>query len=277
MWGIPPGTSLYKYSLTAGAWLSDDNLRTAVLSSRFAEKGGYSVGDRIELRVGGEDKLLRVVGMVNDNAQGLQSSAQGKVFVPLETANTMLHRGNQADFFSVRFTAHDGPFVESTLAAIEKRYRDLSPGMLAAYADKESSLEASKILTILLYAMTVIVATIGGIGVANTLTLNVLERRREIGVMRAVGGRNGHLIQVFLTEALAMGGAGFLLGVLLGWPLARLLVWLMEQVLFPLDFTFPMDVVATALLFTLALTMLASIGPALGAARLKVSHALRYE
>ena len=66
-------------------------------------------------------------------------------------------------------------------------------------------------------------------------------------------------------------------GVLLGWPLARLLVWLMEQVLFPLDFIFPMDVVASALLFTLALTMVASIGPALGAARLKVSQALRYE
>jgi ABC-type antimicrobial peptide transport system permease subunit len=74
-----------------------------------------------------------------------------------------------------------------------------------------------------------------------------------------------------------MGGAGFVLGVMLGWPLARLLVWLMEQVLFPLDFVFPMDVVASALLFTLALTMVASIGPALGAARLKVSQALRYE
>jgi putative ABC transport system permease protein len=277
LWGMPPGTSLYQYKLTGGKWLTDEDLQGAVLSSRFAERGGYAVGDRIELRVGGADKLLTVVGMVDDNAQGLQSSSQGKVFVPLETANTMLHRGNQADFFSVRFTEHDGPSVEATLASIEKRYRDLSPGMLAAYADKASSLEASKILTILLYAMTVIVATIGGIGVANTLTLNVLERRREIGVMRALGGRNGHLIQVFLTEALAMGGAGFLFGVLLGWPLARLLVWLMEQVLFPLDFTFPVDVVASTFLFTLALTMVASIGPALGAARLKVSQALRYE
>ena len=109
MWGMPPGTSLYQYKLTGGTWLTDEELQSAVLSSRFAERGGYSVGDRIELRVGGEDKLLTVVGMVDDNAQGLQSSSQGKVFVPLETANTMLHRGNQADFFSVRFTAHRRP------------------------------------------------------------------------------------------------------------------------------------------------------------------------
>jgi putative ABC transport system permease protein len=277
MWGIPPTTTLYQYKLTAGRWLSDLEPYGAVISSRFADTRGYKVGDRLELRVGGENAWLTVLGLVNDNAQGLQSSSRGKVFVPLKTADALLHRGTSADFFSVRFQAHDGPAVEAALGKIEKKYRELTPGMMAAYADKEASLEASKILSILLYAMTIIVGTIGGIGIANTLTLNVLERRREIGVMRAIGGRNSHLVQVFLTEALALGGLGFLLGLALGWPMARLLVWLMEQVLFPLDFVFPVELAISALGFTLLLTMLASIGPALGAARLKVSQALRYE
>jgi putative ABC transport system permease protein len=277
MWGIPPDTGLYEYRITSGRWLTDDDPMDAVLSSRFAESRNISLGDHIELRVGGENAWLNVVGMVDDNAQSLQSSSRGKVFVPLDTASRLLHRSGTVDFFAVQFRQHDGPYVESALASIEKKYRDLSPGMLAAYADKESSLEASKILTILLYAMTVIVGTIGGIGVANTLTLNVLERRREIGVMRALGGRNSHLIQVFLTEALAMGGLGFFFGVALGYPLAYLLVWLMAQVLFPLDFVFPLGMVGSAVLFTLLLTAVASIGPALGAARMKVSQALRYE
>lgn len=277
MWGIPPTTALYNYNITVGRWLRDEEPYGAVISSRFAETRNYKVGDRLELRVGGESAWLTVVGIVDDNAQGLQSSSKGKVFVPLNTATTLLHTGTSADFFSVRFQAHDGPSVEAALSKIEKKYRELTPGTMAAYADKESSLEASKILTILLYAMTVIVGTIGGIGIANTLTLNVLERRREIGVMRAVGGRNSHLVQVFLTEALAMGSMGFLFGLALGVPMARLLVWLMEQVLFPLDFVFPVGLVISALVFTLLLTMAASIGPALGAARLKVSQALRYE
>jgi putative ABC transport system permease protein len=277
MWGIPPDTHLYQYKLTQGRWLNADEPFGTVISSRFAETQGYRLGDKLELRVGGENVWLTVVGMVNDNAQGLQSSSRGKVFMPLSTANAILRRGSTADFFSVRFQAHDGPSVESALANIEKKYRELTPGMMAAYADKEASLEASKILTILLYAMTIIVGTIGGIGIANTLTLNVLERRREIGVMRAVGGQNVHLVQVFLTEALAMGGLGFVIGLALGLPMARLLVWLMEQVLFPLDFVFPVGMVISALVFTIVLTMLASIGPALGAARLKVSQALRYE
>jgi putative ABC transport system permease protein len=277
MWGIPPDTSLYQYRLTAGQWFGDNQPQACVVSSRFAASSNLLVGDHIELTVGGTDTWLTIVGMVDDNAQSLQSSSTGKVFVPLDTAQRLTHRQDSADFFAVRLDRHDGPYVESELAQLERKYKNLSPGMLAAYADEQSSLEASKILTILLYAMTVIVGTIGGIGIANTLTLNVLERRREIGVMRALGGRDSHLIQVFLTEALVMGGFGFVLGLALGLPLARLLVWLMEQVLFPLDFSFPVQMVGYALLFTLLLTTVASLGPALGAARMKVSQALRYE
>ncbi len=277
MWGIPPRTTLYKYPLVQGRWYRDDEPEVCVLSSRFAESRGLKVGDSIELSVGGDNAQLTVVGIVNDNAQGLQSSARGKVFVPLDTASRLMHRSGAADFFAVRFDRHDGPYVEQALAELERKYRDLSPGMLAAYADKHNSMEASKILSLMLYSMTVIVAVIGGIGIANTLTLNVLERRREIGIMRSLGGRDLHLMQVFMTEALALGGAGFVLGLALGWPMARGLVAIMESVLFPLEFVFPVHMVGLAFMFTLVLTMGASVGPALGAARLKVSEALRYE
>jgi putative ABC transport system permease protein len=277
LWGVPPDSRLYKHKLVQGRWLSEEEPNAVVLSSAFADSRKLRTGDSLELSAGGRSMWLRVVGMVNDNAQGLQSSSRGKVFVSLDTASRLTNTSGTADFFAVRFDNPDGPHVEATLAKLERKYRSLSPGMLAAYADKNSSLEASKILSILLYAMTIIVATIGGIGIANTLTLNVLERRREIGIMRSLGGRNGHLVQVFLTEALLLGSAGFILGLTLGWPLAWLLVRLMSAVLFPLDFIFPIEMAGSALLFTLLLTMLASIGPALGAARIKVSQALRYE
>ena len=277
MWGIPPRTTLYKYPLVAGRWYRDDEPQVCVLSSSFAVSRRVWVGDRVELTVGAEDMWLEVVGIVNDNAQGLQSSSRGKVFVPLDTALRLMHRSGAADFFAVRFHRHDGPYVEQALAELERKYRDLSPGMLAAYADKQNSLEASRILSLLLYAMTVIVAVIGGIGIANTLTLNVLERRREIGIMRSLGGRDSHLVQVFMAEALALGGAGFVLGLALGWPMARGLVAVLEAVLFPLQFVFPLYMIASAFVFTVALTMAASVGPALGAARLRVSEALRYE
>ncbi|MDQ6693005.1 MAG: FtsX-like permease family protein [Chloroflexota bacterium] len=277
MWGMPPDTALYRYPLTQGRWFTASEPDVAVLSTRFAESRKLVTGDGFTLTVGGQDRQMQVIGLVNDNAQGLQSSAKGKIFVPLDTAARLMHRSGAADFFAIRLDAHDGQHVEDVLAQIEKKYKSLSPGMLAAYADKNSSLEASKILSVLLYAMTIIVGTIGGIGIANTLTLNVLERRREIGVMRSLGAGNRHLIEAFLTEAVLMGAAGFVFGIVLGYPLAWGLVNLLSAVLFPLNFVFPPAMVGSALIFTMLLTALASIGPALGAARMKVSHALRYE
>lgn len=277
MWGMPPATNLYRYKLTGGRWFTDDETNAIVLSSVFAAEKGYHPGDKLTLTVGNEDSLFTVVGTVNDNAQGLNSSSRGKVFVPLDTAARLTHSSGQADFFAVQLDGSAPDYVENVLARLEHKYHTLSPGMLAAYADKESSLEASKILTILLYAMTIIVGTIGGIGIANTLTLNVLERRREIGVMRSIGARDSHMVQIFLTEALLMGVGGFIAGLLIGYPLARFLVYVMSTVLFPLDFVFPVEMVLAALGFTTILTAAASIGPALGAARLKVSTALRYE
>jgi putative ABC transport system permease protein len=277
MWGLPPDTGLYRARVMQGRWLDPLEPNGAVISSRFAELRRLRVGDRIELTTGGRSEWFTVLGVVDDNAQGLQSLSRGKIFVPLATVGRLTNSSGMADFFAVQMYEHTGEYVQGALDKLERKYRQLSPGMLAAYADKEQSLEASKILSVLLYAMTVIVATIGGIGIANTLTLNVLERRREIGIMRAVGARNGHMVQAFFTEAIALGGAGFLLGVLLGYPMAAFLVALMSAVLFPLEFYFPLEVVATAFLFTLALTVVASLGPALGAARLKVSSALRYE
>jgi putative ABC transport system permease protein len=277
MWGIPPDTGLYVQRVIEGRWLDPLVPDGAVISSRLAETRHLGPGDRIELTSAGRAQWLTILGVVDDNAQGLQSLSRGKVFVPLETAGRLTNSTGMADFFAVQMHNPDGAYVQEALDKLERKYRSLSPGMLAAYTDKEQSLEASKILSILLYAMTIIVATIGGIGIANTLTLNVLERRREIGIMRAVGARNGHLVQAFFSEALVLGGAGFLLGLLLGYPMAQMLVALMSAVLFPLDFIFPIEVAVTALFFTLALTAVASLGPALGAARLKVSNALRYE
>jgi putative ABC transport system permease protein len=113
--------------------------------------------------------------------------------------------------------------------------------------------------------------------VLNTLTLNVLERRREIGVLRAIGAVDANLVQVFLTEGLALGLGGWIVGVLIGYPLGQLLVNLMQSVLFHIDYIFSPTMVLASLVFALAIAILASLAPALGAARLRVGQVLRYE
>jgi len=277
LWGMPPDTALYHYQLLAGRWFAAGENDGAVLSAVLANRRGYHLGDHFPLRLGGEETQLQVVGIVADNINSLGSTAVGKVFVPRDLAARLLHRQGAADFFAVQFADRSPAAVAATLAEIERKYRSLQPGMDSWEHNRQDALHQTQILTALLYAMVVIVATIGGIGIANTLTLNVLERRREIGVLRAIGAQNSHLIQVFLTEALLLGGGGYLVGMLLGYPLAALLVFALSRVLFEISFQFPLTSLLQAGLFTLALTTLASVGPALGAARLRVGQTLRYE
>jgi len=125
--------------------------------------------------------------------------------------------------------------------------------------------------------MVTIVALISAVGVMNTLTLSVLERRREIGVLRAVGANDTSLVQVFLTEGLSLGLAGWVLGTVIGYPAGRFFVAQMGRLLFQLKFVFTPRLVLTGFLFAILLVALASLGPALGAARLPVAETLRYE
>jgi putative ABC transport system permease protein len=150
-------------------------------------------------------------------------------------------------------------------------------GTDSAYREVRGAKEQSRILSLTLYAMSLIIGVIGALGVLNTLTLNVLERRREIGVLRAIGAEDANLVQVFLTEGLALGLGGWMVGLLVGYPLGQFLLGLMKSVLFQIDYIFSAPMILTSLLFALALAMLASLVPALGAARLRVGHVLRYE
>jgi putative ABC transport system permease protein len=125
--------------------------------------------------------------------------------------------------------------------------------------------------------MSLLVGLIGALGVLNTLTLNVLERRREIGVLRSVGASDANLVQAFLTEGFALGVGGWIVGILIGYPLGALLLRIMEAVLFQIPYRFNLQMVLVSLVFALVLSGAASLVPALGAARMKVGQVLRYE
>jgi putative ABC transport system permease protein len=104
-----------------------------------------------------------------------------------------------------------------------------------------------------------------------------LERRREIGILRSVGASNANVMQTFLTEGLAFGIGGWLLGLVLGYPLGLLLTRVMEAVLFHLDYVFTAQMALVSLGFALLITGGASLIPALAAARMRVNEVLRYE
>jgi len=127
--------------------------------------------------------------------------------------------------------------------------------------------------------MAVLIALVGGLGLMGTMSINVLERTREIGVMRAVGASDGAVLRVFVVEGLFIGLLSWLAGILLSLPISKLLsdvvgVSFLDE---PLIYTFSLRGALLWLGLVLLLAGLASLLPAWNAARLTVREVLAYE
>ncbi len=277
IWGLPAHTELYVANLQQGRWYDAGASDETVISTDFVESLGVRLGDTIQVDTDDELRTFRIVGITIDNSVFLGSQVAGKVFIPETVVAKMQGREGWATFFAVGFTQHDVEGVEAQLDAISQKFKRYQMGSDSAVREVKGAKEQTRILTIALGAMSVLVGLIGALGVVNTITLNVLERRREIGVLRSVGASDSNVMQTFLTEGLAFGIGGWLIGIVLGFPLGLILTRVMEAVLFHLNYVFTPQMILTSLGFALLITVGASLIPALAAARMKVKEVLRYE
>lgn len=277
IWGMPADDPLYDYRLVEGAWFQQANPVSIVLTSNLAASVDARVGEQIVLDIGSQSVNVQVSGIVNDSSTYLGSTTTGKVFMPYKDLHRITGRGQRSDLFALKFRSSDPESVDAALAAMEERYSQYAPGTLAAYSDQASAEQAINILTVLLRAMVILVGIVGLAGIANTLFINITERRREFGVARAIGAQTRHVLTILIGEGLALATSGLVIGTLIGYPLAQLLVDLTGQELFELTFHLsPGTVAATFILALLAVAAVSSV-PGLAASRIRPLEVLRYE
>ncbi|HYI15223.1 MAG TPA: FtsX-like permease family protein [Thermomicrobiales bacterium] len=277
IWGMPADDPLYSYRLVEGSWVTRANPPSAVLTSNLADEIDAHVGQWRELDVGATRETVQIVGIVNDSSTYLGNSATGKVFMHVDDVNRLRSLGRQADVFAYKLTSSDPESVDRALAAIEERTRAYGPVTYSSYSDQQSSRQAIGILTVMLNAMVIVVAVVGVSGIANTLLISIAERRREFGVLRAIGAGTRHVMLVLVSEGVMLAGMGLVAGTLAGYPLARLLVNVTSAELFELTFHLsPGSIVMT---FVVALLTVAAVSalPGLIAARIRPIQVLRYE
>jgi len=127
--------------------------------------------------------------------------------------------------------------------------------------------------------MAVLLAVVGGLGLAGTMSINVLERSREIGVMRAVGASDGAVLRIFLTEGMLIGLISWALGALCSLPISRLLSDVVGLAFMrsPLTYSFATSGTLLWLAIVMALAAAASFWPSWRAMRLSVREVLAYE
>src|SRR6266699_254244 len=117
-----------------------------------------------------------------------------------------------------------------------------------------------QIIYILLDVVAIIVAVVGAIGLSNTLAMSVLERRREIGILRSMGATGRKVAQVFWTEGTALGIFSWILAMILGFPVAYGFVLMQGNLLAPVPFAFNPISLIWMLGFTVLISSLASVG-----------------
>ncbi len=277
IWGMPERNPLYSYRLISGGWVSPGNPPNVVVSKNLADEIGAGVGQERVLDVGQQTVTVRVAGIVDDSSTYMGSTTTGKVFMTTSDINRLIGIGDRADIFALKFTSSDRAFIDRAIAGIEERHREYSPLALAAYADQESARRAIEILTLMLNSMVVVVAAVGLIGIANTLIINITERRREFGVLRTLGARSTHVVAILVSEGLMLASIGLVTGLAVGYPLAHLLVNITSAELFELTFHLSTwNVLST---FALALLAVAAVStlPGIVAARIRPIQVLRYE
>jgi putative ABC transport system permease protein len=286
--GAPAGTNLIQPTLIEGRWLLPDDRNAIVLNTEvIKEEPDLKVGDDILLTIEGREGMWRVVGIVQGIMTGRIAYANQPYFARVvryvgRSSGVQIVAEPPGGASNNGASKHD-PDFQSELAKRIKAHFD-SRGMQVRSTETTASIRESiqyqfGIIVIFLSIMAVLIAVVGGLGLMGTMSINVLERTREIGVMRAVGASDGSVIKVFIVEGIFIGVLSWLVGAILGLPIGKLLsdavgVAFLES---PLNYTFSIKGTLLWLAIVVILAALASILPAWNASRLSVREVLAYE
>jgi putative ABC transport system permease protein len=269
--------------------------RTASLGPvQNSSENANSPGDEVigaSYSVVSREQKLKIVGVSDLDPESMRGPTRAKVFLPLKLAES-LHVMQPTDLREISRAESDQPVY----SAVSVRVKNPSQVQGVEDAIKKmgfttfSILDASRGLRqffAVLYAFLGIFGSlalmVASIGIVNTLVMAILERRREIGIMKAIGASDGDVKKLFFAEAGAMGILGGIVGVILGWGIGQVInvgtnVYLKRQSLPPESFwAVPWWLVGGAIAFAFVVSLLSGLYPAGRAARLDPVQALRYE
>ncbi len=235
-------------------------------------------------------QMLRVVGIIDKEPfGGFRGMGRAGMFIPMQFAES-LHMMGPGDLRG--FNSSESPTYASLTVRVKEpsRVAQVQETIKKMGFSTFSLLDATRnlrrffaVLDLFLGIFGSLALAVAALGIINTLVMAILERRRDIGIMKAIGASDADVKRLFFTEAAAMGAAGGLLGVTLGWLIGRAInfgtnIYLRRQQL-PAEnvWIVPWWLVAGAVAFSILVTLISGLYPAARAAKLDPVQALRYE
>jgi ABC-type antimicrobial peptide transport system permease subunit len=237
--------------------------RQIIVGRGTAEAMGIQVGEILRL----QDSAFRVVGIYET---GVAWEETGGV-ITLRDAQRMMGRPHQVSMYGIKL--RDPGKVDEVRAYLNAEFPEIDVSLSSEFAENIPDFEASEQM---IGQISFLAVLIGGVGMLNAMLMSVIERTREIGVLRALGWRRRQVIGMILREAVALGVIGGIFGILLGF----LLAWAMGLIPAISGFMEPqysLQLLATAMSVAIVTGTLGGLYPAWRATRMRPIEALRYE
>ncbi|MBS3974796.1 MAG: ABC transporter permease [Actinobacteria bacterium] len=274
--GLAPESPFVAPRMEQGRWLEPDDTHAIVVNTDALEaEPELSVGRSVELEIAGITQEWRVAGVVSTGMMG------AVVFAPMEQLDAML---NDRDLVNRVFTntifGHQSA-QKQAVSDLLRHYEDAGIQVLSTQTqveERDTLAEQLGILVTFLAIMGGLLAAVGVIGLAGTMTINVLESQRQIGVMRAVGASHRSIYSIFITESVVIALLAWAIGAVISWPMSLALVRMLSGAMdLPLVYAFSWQGVVWCLLAVLVVAVAASLLPAYRASQVSVRDAIAYE
>ncbi|MBE7469466.1 MAG: hypothetical protein DPW09_28575 [Anaerolineae bacterium] len=278
--GLPADSNFYRPLLVAGRWLQPGDGRVVVMNQETAQDNNIELGDTITLDLSdlGRDDW-QVIGLYRVIFGGGFSS--DTLYAPLDAVFTATKKHNEGGSLRVRTNSSEATFTDAVRDELVDRYTARNMDVLFSQTGNEERTSADSqfaITTTMLLFLAIIVAVVGGIGLMGSLSISVVERTREIGVMRAIGARSRTIMGMFVMEGVLQGVFSWLVAVPISIAAAASLAQLLGQAMFDanLDYQYNYTAVLVWLGIILIISTLASILPARNATQISVRDSLAY-
>jgi putative ABC transport system permease protein len=272
----PPETNLLRPRIAKGRWLSPDDRNDLVVNHIFMDRESHlRIGDEVVLRIGTEKTKWRIVGV-------MRQIGEPRGFANPAYLSDLTRSKGLVGTLSI--VTHDRTLDTHRAAAkgLERALAEAGMGvqdMVSIYDIQRILEDHFLVLTMLLLIMSGLIVIVGGLGLMTTMSIQVMERTREIGVMRAIGASSHDLMRMIGIEALVIGLLSWGIAVVLAVPLSKVVADLFGMIFLKTTLDFAVSPVAFVLWLGVVVifSMLASFFPTRKAIRLTVRETLAYE
>ncbi|MEM7125436.1 MAG: ABC transporter permease [Chloroflexota bacterium] len=272
-----PGTSFIDPIVMEGRWLlPEDRYKVVINSELLQDEPDLQVGDMLTLEIDGKESKWEIVGLVKQPLSGRFLYVNYTIFG--QAVGTVGRVGNVRVSAPLPEGTSPQGFIQDLEEDLKKQGFQVSD-ITSMAREREGSRNQLNIIVIFLLIMAILLAVVGGLGLMGTMFINVMERTREVGVMRALGASNQSVMGVVVVEGIVIGLISWCIGVVISMPLSKVMS---DQVgnLFlgaPATFTFSGQGAILWLGIIAIIATLASLLPAWNASKITVREALAYQ